>query len=122
MPMQRLQMQMHAGRSYRQVFVQLRISGQRANMEKIRADKTYLILDQELDTLDWSSCGLGDGGGDTTHCYRRSAFTPCEIRCRKPHLSPPDQSDGDNNRSTLAKVDILKKSITKGGLLKRRSA
>jgi hypothetical protein len=87
-----------------------------------RANKTYLILDQELDTLDGSSCGLGDGGGDTTHCYRRSASTPCEIRCRKPHPSPPDESDGNNDRSTLAKVDILKKSITKGGLLKHRSA
>jgi hypothetical protein len=34
MVMQRLQMQMHAGRSYRQEFVQLRISGQRANLQK----------------------------------------------------------------------------------------
>lgn len=31
---------------------------------------TYLILDQELDTLNGSSGSLGDGGGNTTHCYR----------------------------------------------------
>lgn len=35
-----------------------------------RIIKTYLVLDQELDTLDGSGSGLGDGGGDTTHCYR----------------------------------------------------
>jgi hypothetical protein len=30
--------------------------------------KTYLILDEKLDTLNRSSSGLRDGGGDTTHC------------------------------------------------------
>lgn len=29
---------------------------------------TYLVLDEELDTLNGSSSGLRDGGGDTTHC------------------------------------------------------
>lgn len=29
---------------------------------------TYLVLDEELDTLDGSGGGLGDGGGNTTHC------------------------------------------------------
>jgi hypothetical protein len=28
----------------------------------------YLILDEELDTLDGGGGGLRDGGGDTTHC------------------------------------------------------
>ncbi len=27
----------------------------------------YLVLDQELDTLNWSGGSLGDSGGDTTH-------------------------------------------------------
>lgn len=31
--------------------------------------KTYLVLDEKLDTLDGSSGGLRDGSGDTTH-YR----------------------------------------------------
>lgn len=29
---------------------------------------TYLVLDKELDTLDGSCGGLGDGSGNTTHC------------------------------------------------------
>jgi hypothetical protein len=29
---------------------------------------TNLVLDQELDTLDGGSSGLGDSGGNTTHC------------------------------------------------------
>lgn len=29
---------------------------------------TYLVLDEELDTLDGSGGGLRDGGRDTTHC------------------------------------------------------
>lgn len=27
----------------------------------------YLVLDEELDTLDGGGSGLRDGGGDTTH-------------------------------------------------------
>lgn len=27
----------------------------------------YLVLDKKLDTLNWSSGSLGDGGGDTSH-------------------------------------------------------
>jgi len=33
---------------------------------------TYLVLDQELDTLNRSSGSLRDGGGDTTHCDSQS--------------------------------------------------
>jgi len=29
--------------------------------------KTYLVLDKELDTLDRSGSGLGDGSRNTTH-------------------------------------------------------
>jgi hypothetical protein len=36
-------------------------------MERVRF--AYLVLDEELDTLDGSGSGLRDGGGDTTH-YR----------------------------------------------------
>lgn len=31
------------------------------------AENTYLVLDEELDTLNGSGGGLGDGGRDTTH-------------------------------------------------------
>ena len=30
--------------------------------------RTCLVLDEKLDTLNGSGSGLGDGGGDTTHC------------------------------------------------------
>ena len=30
---------------------------------------TNLVLDEELDTLDGGGGSLGDGSGDTTHCY-----------------------------------------------------
>jgi hypothetical protein len=100
----------------------IRAKGELGGKKISRASGTYLILDQELNTLDRSSCGLGDGGGDTTHCYRRSASIPYEIHCRKPHLSPPIESEGDNNRRILVKINLLKKSITKGGLSKYGSA
>ena len=29
---------------------------------------THLVLDEELDTLNGGGSGLGNGGGDTTHC------------------------------------------------------
>lgn len=29
----------------------------------------YLVLDEELDTLDGGSSSLGDSSGNTTHCY-----------------------------------------------------
>jgi hypothetical protein len=29
--------------------------------------KAYLVLDEELDTLDGGGSGLRDGGGNTTH-------------------------------------------------------
>lgn len=34
----------------------------------------YLILDQKLDTLDGSSSSFRDGGRDTTHCDKVSAY------------------------------------------------
>ena len=37
---------------------------------------TYLVLDEELDALDGGSGGLRDGGGDTTHCWCKSALCP----------------------------------------------
>ena len=36
------------------------------------AENTYLVLDEQLDTLDGSGGGLGDGGRDTTH-YKSSS-------------------------------------------------
>lgn len=33
----------------------------------VRRVVTNLVLDEELDTLDGGSGGLGDSGGDTTH-------------------------------------------------------
>lgn len=38
------------------------------------AANTYLVLDEKLDTLDGSGGGLGDGGRDTTHWRRQSAY------------------------------------------------
>lgn len=38
------------------------------------AENTYLVLDEKLDTLDGSGSGLGDGGRDTTHWRRQSAY------------------------------------------------
>lgn len=38
---------------------------------------TNLVLDQELDTLNGGSSGLGDSGGDTTH-YRKVSIDLCE--------------------------------------------
>ena len=32
----------------------------------------YLILNEELDTLDWGSSSFRDGGGNTTHCTNQS--------------------------------------------------
>jgi hypothetical protein len=32
------------------------------------SDAPYLVLDEELDTLDGSGGSLRDGGGNTTHC------------------------------------------------------
>jgi hypothetical protein len=37
---------------------------------------THLVLDQQLDTLDGSCCGLRDGGRDTTHCESLLVSTP----------------------------------------------
>lgn len=34
----------------------------------LKGAETNLVLDQELDTLNGGSSGLGDSGGDTTHC------------------------------------------------------
>lgn len=37
-------------------------------VETTGLDHLILVLDEELDTLDGSGGGLGDGGGNTTHC------------------------------------------------------
>jgi len=34
----------------------------------LRQGEAYLVLDEELDTLNGSGGGLGNGGRDTTHC------------------------------------------------------
>jgi hypothetical protein len=47
-------------------------AGARAGWQE--SEKTYLVLDQELDTLNGSSSSLGDGGRNTTHCYRRQHY------------------------------------------------
>jgi hypothetical protein len=39
----------------------------RVSMRGFRGDETYLVLDEELNTLDGGSSGLRDGGGNTTH-------------------------------------------------------
>lgn len=36
-------------------------------VEKTSNGGTYLVLDEELDTLDGGGGSLRDGGGDTTH-------------------------------------------------------
>jgi hypothetical protein len=87
------------------------------NIERVR---TYLILDQELDTLDGSSSSLGDGGRDTTHCNHELVTDTCKPFARMPlyiHVY-----DAINGHGALAEEDVLKKSITKGGLLRNGSA
>jgi hypothetical protein len=39
------------------------------DVERHSINKTYLVLDEELDTLDGSGSGLRDSGGDTTHYW-----------------------------------------------------
>ena len=72
---------MHAGRSYTGVCpaADIRAKGEFEKNKNSRANKTYLILDQELDTLDGSSSSLRDGGRDTTHCYHESVSDSSEI-------------------------------------------
>jgi hypothetical protein len=36
---------------------------------------TNLVLDQELDTLNGGGSGLGDSGGNTTHCKSVSSWS-----------------------------------------------
>lgn len=79
--------------------------------------RTYLILDQQLDTLDGSSCGLRDSGRDTTHCYRTLASkSPQEIVPIHPCVNSEGRNVDDSDRICVVRVDILKKSITNGGL------
>ena len=82
--------------------------------------RTYLILDQALDTLDGSSSGLRDGGRDTTHCCQELVADTCKLITQKP--SSIQVYDGDNGHGVVAGKDVLKKSITKGGLLRNGSA
>ena len=48
----------------------IREGSRAAKKKSVGIKKTYLVLNQELDTLNGSSSGLGDGGRNTTHCYR----------------------------------------------------
>jgi hypothetical protein len=77
---------------------------------------TYLVLDQELDTLDRSSGSLGDGGGDTTHWEQLSVLILVGkvFRVRKIRYFV----DSNNSIEFIAGryrmwFDILKKSTTK---------
>lgn len=76
--------------------------------------KTYLVLDQQLDTLNRSSGGLRDGSGDTTHCYRTSVNVLMESLSMM--VESWHRVDDDKGSSGLESADVLKKSITKGGL------
>ena len=43
--------------------------------------RAYLVLNEELDTLDGRGSGLGDSGRDTTHCS--SSCQPCPNPCAR---------------------------------------
>jgi hypothetical protein len=82
---------------------------------------THLVLDEELDTLDGSGRGLGDGGGDTTHCascqplspraHKISALIASCVQLR-PSPNPPLSIGAISGRA----IDVLKKSTTKPGM------
>jgi hypothetical protein len=52
--------------------------------------ESYLVLDQELDTLNWSGSSLGDGSGNTTH------YKP--VSKDGPHRDPTDKSRNHRQR------------------------
>jgi hypothetical protein len=77
---------------------------------------TYLVLDQKLNTLDRSSCGLRDCGRDTTHCYRALVHVFIAYPYIHPNLSTTTAVDCDDFSMVDVVVNVLMKSITKGGL------
>jgi hypothetical protein len=49
-------------------------------------ERTNLVLDEELDTLDGSGGSLGDGSRDTTHCYpllATASLFPGSYQCQR---------------------------------------
>lgn len=77
---------------------------------------TYLVLDQELDTLDRSSGSLGDGGGDTTHWEQLSVLIVVDKAFRVRKIR--SVAGSSNFIEFIAGrywmwFDILKKSTTK---------
>lgn len=71
------------------------------------AKNTYLVLDEKLDTLDGSGGGLGDGGRDTTHYGRQSAYALFSPSCgagspelREP-VWPSHRGDGTGYQQSL---------------------
>lgn len=61
--------------------------GNRCYGEVVLARETYLVLDEELNTLNGSSSGLRDGGGDTTHCKSWLAHERGPSYCEAPKCS-----------------------------------
>jgi hypothetical protein len=51
---------------YAGVFASLLIGG--GGVVRLGRVAAYLVLDEQLNTLDRGGSGLGDGGGNTTHC------------------------------------------------------
>lgn len=99
----------------------MQLPEEKKEFEEVEKKETYLILDQQLDTLNGSSSSLRDGGRDTTHCYRELAL---EILYKAPKIHRPSadsSSTGDRDHLVVEERDILKKSITKGGLEERMS-
>ena len=60
----------------------------------------YLVLDEELDTLDGGGSGLRDGGGDTTHCKGVSNCSSNAMSCAitKHRVGPPMAAHQDEAR------------------------
>lgn len=48
--------------------------------------KAYLILDEELDTLNWRSSCFRDGGRNTTHCTKQSVTLNPSMQHQKRHF------------------------------------
>jgi hypothetical protein len=71
--------------------------------------KTCLVLDKKLDTLNGSGGGLGDGGGDTTHCRYVSIDVLDNVLRR---LVMADKI----SRWRGVLENVLKKSTTKPGM------
>ena len=84
--------------------------------KKMSGKITYLVLDQKLNTLDRSSGGLRDSGGNTSHCYRMSVTVPNIYNTNFFHLSRKPVGNCRWFGVVPGENDILKKSITKGGL------